>query len=170
MARTRLRGAKRFRRTLKALPAAISGEIVVELNVTGRELRSLMQAKAPKKSGKLAAGITYRVLPKSLRMQVGLIGSQKERNDLFYGRIQDLGRKAQVVRATRRNGTFAHSYNRNGTRAKTLASTYALRVGAMAPKRFITGRYADLRSSLNTNLRGIWTRALSVAAAGGGDE
>ncbi len=170
MARSRLRGAGRFRRTLKALPAAISGEIVVELNVTGREVRSLMQAKAPKKTGKLAAGITYRVLPKSLRMQVGLIGSQKQRNDLFYGRIQDLGRKAQVVRVLRRHGTFTHSFNPNGTRKKTLASTYVLRVAAMAPKRFITGRYTDMRASLNANLRGIWTRALSVAAAGGSDE
>jgi hypothetical protein len=168
MARSRLRGAGRFRRTLKALPDAVSQEIVVELNVTGRTVRSLMQAKAPKKSGRLAAAITYRVLPKSLRMQVGLIGSQKERNDLFYGRIQDLGRKAQVVQARRRVGTFADPQNRGAPRS--ILKTYTMRVSAMAPKRFITGRYADMRSALNTNLRGIWTRALSAAAAGGGDE
>lgn len=167
MARTRLRGAGRFRRTLKALPDAVAQEIVVELNVTGRTVRSLMQAKAPKKSGRLAAAITYRVLPKSLRMQVGLIGSQKERNDLFYGRIQDLGRKAQVVQARRRVGTLADP--RNGS-VRSVLKTYRMRVRAMAPKRFITGRYADMRSTLKTNLQGIWTRALSTAAAGGSDE
>jgi hypothetical protein len=168
MARSKLRGVGRFRRTLRALPTAVAGEIVVELNVTGRQVRSLMQAKAPKKTGKLASGIAYRVLPRSLRMQVGLIGSQKQRNDLFYGRIQDLGRKEQVVRATRRVGTAADPHNRGGLISRL--STYTMRVKAMAPKRFITGRYADMRRTLNTNLRGIWTRALSVAAAGGGDE
>lgn len=167
MARTRLRGVGRFRRTMKALPAAVSQEIVVELNVTGREVRSLMQAKAPKNTGRLAAAITYRVLPKSLRMQVGLIGPQKERNDLFYGRIQDLGRKAQVVQARRRVGSFADPHNGS---IRSRLTTYPMQVSAMAPKRFITGRYADMRNSLKTNLRGIWTRALGVAASGGGVE
>ncbi|WP_010218933.1 HK97 gp10 family phage protein [Sphingomonas sp. PAMC 26621] len=169
MARSKLRGIGRFKRLLRRMPEAARGEIVVELSVTGRQIKQAIQAKAPRKSGALREGIESKVLPKSLRLQVGLLGGRRGNRDLFYGRIQDLGRKAQVVRVLRRHSDFAHTFNRNGTRKKTVESAYLMRVRAMAPKRFITGRFPELRQALNANLRGILTRSLS-RIAGGSDE
>lgn len=167
--RRRLKGGARIRRLFRRLPGAVSGELIVEFNVTGRQIAAAVLARTPRKTGALAGGISYKVLPRSLRLQVGLLGSVKQRRDLFYARIQEFGRKAQIVRAFKRHGTFTPTFNRNGTRMRTEDTTYPLRVRAMAGKRFVTGRYPELRQALGRNLRGIFTRALARIAGGGDD-
>lgn len=170
MARRPIRGIGRFRRLLKRLPDAVRGEIVVEMNVTGREIAQAVEAKAPSLTGALRRGLSYKVLPQSLRLQVGLLGTPRGRAKLFYGRIQDLGRKAQVVlvqRHRRVGGTLRTSRGRK--RAEDIATTYRMRVRGMAPKRFVTGSYPDLRRVLRANLNGIFGRALSKLS-GVGDE
>ena len=179
MARQRIRGIARFRRLLRRLPDAVRGEILVELHVTGREILRAVQARAPDLTGRLRAGLQSKVLPTSLRLQIGLIGTPAGRAKLFYGRIQDLGRKAQVVMVQRRRRVTLS--RRDGSTYSTLrtdargrkeradiVATYRMKVPAMAPKRFVTGRYPDLRATLNANMRGIFRR--SLARIGAGDE
>ena len=170
MARRPVKGIGRVRKLLRRLPDAVAGEIVVELNVTGRQMNQAVLAKAPRKSGALRAGISYKVLPKSLRLQVGLLGTRKGQSKLFYGRIQDLGRKAQVVSVQRFKAGVKREYDRAGRKSGGgLTRRYLMKVRAMAPKRFVTGRYPDLRRALRDNLRGTFARSLQ-SISGAGDE
>lgn len=157
--RPNIRGLIRVRRLLKRLPDEVLSEIVVELNVTGRQIAAVMQARTPRKSGRLAAGESFKVFPKTLRLQVGLLATRRGADPLFYGRIQDLGRRAQVVMVQRRI--------RRGLTKRT--RRYPLRVRGAAGKRFITGSFGELRRTLNLNLRGIFHRSLANVA-GGADE
>ena len=160
MARQRLRGVGRVKRLFKRLPDDVGQEIVVELSVTGRQMLAAVRARLASttkpRTGALDRGLSQKVFPRSLRLQVGLIGTPRERNRVFYGRILDLGRKAQVVRA-----------QRHDPRSRKVLR-YLVKVSAIAPKRFVTGRYPDLRATLRENVRGIFRRALQ--RAGGGNE
>ncbi len=172
----RLRGKARFVRLLRRLPDAVRGELIVELRVTGRQMRQAIQARAPKKSGRLIAGITDKVLPTSVRLQIGLLGTKAGRSKLFYGRIQDLGRREQVVRVTRGKddsrtvaATKSRLRRRGPNKGTPIGSPYTMRVRGMTAKRFVTGRYPDLRNTLRMNLRGIFQRSLA-RISGGSDE
>ena len=171
MARSRLRGIARFRRLLRRMPDAVRGEILVELRVTGRQILNAVLARSPKRRGNLRRGISAKVLPASLRLQVGILGTKAERANLFYGRIQDLGRREQVVSVRRyRKGTRAADFKQfasSGRKSSGLTSVYLMKVRGMSAKRFITGRYPDLRSTLRQNLRGIFARAAGTIAGGG---
>lgn len=178
MARQPLKGRGRIKRLMRQLPDAVRGEIVVELNVTGRQMRNAVLAKTPRRpgGGSLVAGIRMKVLPASLRLQIGLIGNKREREGLFYGRIQDLGRKAQIVTVNRykRGGRAADMATPRGWngqnmvfKASKFTTTYQMRVRAMPGKHFITGRQPELRKTLRTNLQGIFGRAIKTAAGGG---
>jgi hypothetical protein len=144
------------------------------LESCGRGLQSAMRARAPKDTGALRQGITYRVLAKTMRLRVGLLGTPRGRAKLFYGRIQDRGRKEQVVMVQRRrrvevpigDGRSARILRTERGRKKKddLVTTYAMRVRAMAPKRFVTGRYPDLRAAISGALRGVWQRAMRSIA------
>lgn len=180
MARRRLRGIIRVRKLLRRLPEAVAGEIVVELSVTGRQMLAAVLARTPRKTGALQAGESFKVFPRSLRLQVGLLGTRRGQSKLFYGRIQDLGRRAQIVTVQRRRrvsttlstGERLSLLRTSGGRklSADVVSTYRMKVPAMKGKRFVTGRYPDLRRILNGNLRGIFARALKSAASGAGDE
>lgn len=151
-ARNLWRGGKAFRRVMKGLPVAVHREMEDVLEDGGRDIRRLIVAKVRRRTGALARGIQYRLLRKTLRLRVGLIGSPRARAKLFYGRILDLGRKAQTVKVTRRN-----------------TRPYVMRVRRIAPQRFITGSYAAARSVIQRRLRGVWDRALRAVAGGGND-
>jgi hypothetical protein len=164
---------------MKQLPDALTGQMRSVLESGGRALQSAMRSRAPKRTGAVAAGITYKVFPKTLRLRVGLLGTKTGRAKLFYGRIQDLGRKSQVVMVQRRRRVDAPIGG--GATAKVLrtargrkvaadiVSTYPMRVRAMAPKRFITGSYPVLQSTIGNALRGIWKRSLADISGGSDD-
>ncbi|KTT72621.1 hypothetical protein [Sphingomonas endophytica] len=184
-----VRGSGRVRKLLRRLPEAVRHEIIVELSVTGRRILAAVRARAPRKSGRLIAGLTQKILTTTLRLQVGLIGSPRGRAKLFYGRIQDLGRTEQIVRVTRhikartlvgnnRNGGIRRTVfhisddrlrRRGPNKGTPIGSPYQMRVRAMEGKRFVTGRYRDLRAELSANLRGIYARALQTIGGRDGD-
>ena len=151
-----IRGLIRVRRLMKRLPDEVAGEIVVEFNVTGRQIAAVMQARTPRKSGRLIAGESYKVFSRTLRLQVGLLATRRGADPLFYGRIQDLGRKAQVVMVQRRLRRGVMKFTRR----------YRMKVRGAEGKKFVTGRFTELRRTLNQNLRGIFARGLAKAAGG----
>lgn len=145
----RVRGASRIKALLRALPDAYRKEMVTALDEAGAALAPAMKARAPRKTGATQAGITYKVTARSLTLKVGLLGLRRGQGGLFYSRIQDLGRKAQTVRVRRRN-----------------SKPYLMRVRAMAGKRFVTGQFGDLRTTVTGKIRGIFGRALSRLSGG----
>lgn len=172
--RKALRGMGRVRRLLRRLPVVLAGEIIVELTVTGRDIMAAVKARTPRRTGRLQDALSQRVLPTSLRLQVGLLGRDRP----FYGRIQDLGRTEQVVNVIRRVKKYSGPNAGKLVKARgkltmgqmrRVGSPYLMAVPTMAGKRFVTGRYPDLRRTLTQNLRGIFARALSRSSGGSAD-
>jgi hypothetical protein len=153
MRTSRFRGAPRLRRLMQRMPAAVQAEIVEELGRGGGELEAEMERRAPFRTGSLRGGISHKVFAKTMKLRVGLLGTKRGRAKLFYGYIQDVGRKAQTVRVTRR--------------MKAGGAPYLMRVKAMAPKKFVTGSFRDIRMKLSGNLKQIWARALARVGGGG---
>lgn len=170
---SRIRGVRAFRQRLKQLPDAVTTEILDLLDEGGRTAAAAMQARARRRTGQLAAGVTYKVLPKSLRLKVGLLGTPRGRAKLFYGFILDRGRKAQTVTVTRyRKGARAKDTRRfalgsNGQKSAGLVSVYQLRVRARAGDAFVTGRFRELRGLINRRANDLFDRALRRIGAGG---
>lgn len=143
-------GIAALRRTIRGLPDAARAEMADVLDEGSLTIQRLMLTRAPRRTGRMRTGIRRKLSRAALTVLIGLVGSQQERRKLFYGRILDLGRRAQVVKAVRRS--------KSGK-----ISRYRMRVGAIAPKRFITGQYSYARGVINDKLRGIWQRILSRA-------
>jgi hypothetical protein len=156
MARSKLKGSKSFRRILRGLPEATRAEMADVLTKTGPAAAAIVEgrvdATTKRGTGRLRAGVKWKVYPRTLRLQVGYLGTKAGRAKLFYARILDLGRKAQTVNVTRRAN----------------AAPYQMKVRAIAPKRFVTGGMGALRQVVSVRLRGVFDRALR--RIGGGDE
>ncbi|HEX7852321.1 MAG TPA: HK97 gp10 family phage protein [Sphingobium sp.] len=148
----RVKGGARIRQILRGMPSAFRQEMVDVLDKGGQDLVPQMQAKAPSRTGATREAIKYKVFPQSMKLNVGLIGLKKGRSNLFYARIQDLGRKAQVV--TIRRGPLAGK---------------PMNIRAMAAKHFVTGSFPELRETINSGLKGIFARALKRVSGGAGD-
>jgi hypothetical protein len=164
---SRLQGIITVRKLLKRLPDAVRQELVVQHHLTGREVLALQNAKVPRKSGKLAGGLSMKVLPATGTLRVGLIGKPINRR-LYYGRIVQFGRKAQVVIATRKAAKLAgyKAFGRNYKNAALKAGirgTYRLPITAMAPRNFI---YPMTREQIAAPYKDIWVRALTAAGMG----
>lgn len=123
------------------------------LQDAGPRLARQMQGRAPRRTGALQAGIKWKVLPKTLKLQVGLLGTKAGRSKLFYGRIMEFGRKAQVV-------TIKSGKRKGGV----------VNVSALKGLRFVTGAMPDLRREMRSKLQGVWDRVLRKSAAGAGNE
>ena len=149
-----IRGSKSFRRLLRGLPDAMRAERANVLTKTGPSAAAIVQqrvgATTKRRTGALAAGVKWKVFPRTLRLQVGYLGTKAGRAKLFYARILDLGRKAQTVTVKRKKG----------------AAPYQMRVSGISPKRFVTGGIGGLRQTVSVRLRGVWDRALRRIAAG----
>ena len=168
MARSNWTGLPKVRRLMRQLPDAMKAELREVLERTGRNIAAVMRARAPRKTGALQGGLIYRVMA-SMKLRVGLLGTKRGRAKLFYGRIQDLGRKGQTVTVHRRKVGVNNGLSGGRKKAGDIASVYRLRVKPMAPKRFVTGRMPDLRSLLSKDLKAVWSRALTRIAGGGRD-
>lgn len=172
MARRGVRGLPELRARLQKLPAKVQKEILDAFEEIGGELQSAMRARAPSKTGKLREGTTYKVFPKTLRLEVGLRNTKAGRSTLFYGRIQDLGRKSQtvivhrVIRAQRAEwlARIANGTARASRKPRDLGTRYALRVRAMPGKKFVSGRFPELRQKARAKLQGIYARAIGEGA------
>jgi len=146
----RVQGGQQIKAILRGMPKAFREEMADVFARGGQALKYLMQRRAPTRSGALRAGIDFKVSPRSLNLKVGLLKTKAGRSTLFYGRIQDLGRKAQVVRVRRAN-----------------TAPYEMRVRAMPGKKFVTGQMTGLRQAIRDRTRGIFARALARLSNGG---
>lgn len=148
--RSQLKGALALRRTLRALPDAVTTEVADELRYIGVRQLARARAEVPRQTGRLAGLLSFRVLAKSLILKLGLVTKAAQRRG-FYGYILDAGRRAQIVTAKRRG------------------KRYPMRIRAISPARynFVFGRRRDIRETEIDNLRGALTRALRKVSSGG---
>lgn len=162
MARSKVRGRARVQRLLKAIPQVYRNEIVDAFEEVGPQFVSAMRARARQKTGALRRAIKYRVLKGRLSLKVGLL----DRNAPFYGRIQDRGRRAQVVTVRRFKRGSARSYIR-GIKSGPGVISYPMRVRAMQGTRFVTGQFTNLRRALSVKLSRSFERGLRALSGGG---
>jgi hypothetical protein len=144
----RVRGDRAFVNLIKKLPDAAKAEVVELLQETGAQVLTEQRAMVKKRTGALSRALSMKVLPKSMRLQVGLVGKPINRK-LFYGRIIQSGRKAQTVRARKRGG-----------------KPYLMKIRGTAPHNFI---YPYTREQLAAPFKSLWDRILK-RTAGAGDE
>jgi hypothetical protein len=149
--RSQLQGVAGVRKLIKQLPTAVKDEMADTLEDFGPEYLRAQLTDVPRKTGALAAGLSYKVLRASLRLRVGLLGTKRGRAKLFYGFIVEVGRKAKTVTVTRRG-----------------AQPYKLRVREMAPRPFVYKKRPELRTRLNNRLSVFWEHALQHAGEGTG--
>jgi hypothetical protein len=153
-----LKGARKVKRLLKRLPDDVSAQMAAVLKQHAPAITAYAKAAAPQRSGALARAISWKVLPKSLSLRVGLLNKAISRK-LFYARILEFGRKAQTVVVKRRT--------------KTGRVAYRLRVKPINRGRydFLAGRAMTFATgTIRPDLVKLWERALQRAASGGGDE
>lgn len=162
MARSKVRGRARTKRLLKAIPQVYRNEIVDAFEEAGPQFVSAMRARARQKTGRLRRSIKYRVLKGRLSLKIGLLG----RDAPFYGRIQDRGRRAQVVTVRRFKRGSARSYIR-GIKSGPGVISYKMRVRAMQGTRFVTGQFTNLRRALSVKLSRSFERGLKALSGGG---
>lgn len=152
MARRRSRGSTEIRALFRALPDAAREEMVDVLEGGSRSILANMIRRAPKgKTGKLRRGLKYKVSKATLTARIGLVDTPKSRSRIFYARILDLGRRAQVVKRVRRGNSKPYNMN----------------VKAFTGLRFITGEYTNLRTVMGEKLRGAWDRIIRRAGGNG---
>jgi hypothetical protein len=150
---------------LRRLPEAMREEMADAMVLAGRDITNAQRADAPVKTGRLRAGISYKVNQKTLKLRAGLLGKPINRR-LFYGRIIEFGRKAQTVMVNRRIEAGSALVNRR----RVAHPPYRLRVKARRGRPFIYRRRPELMNMINRRLKQFWTRVLSDASRGIGLE
>lgn len=146
----RTKGLRRTRRLLKAIDPVARQEITDILDVGTTKARNLAKLRAPVRKQRLAAGITSKVLKRSLKGRVGLL-TKKTAGDLFYGHILNKGRKGGEARVNR---------IRQGKR-----QSYTVKVRAIAAKYFLPGN-VEAASIVGPRLRQAWEQILTDASRG----
>jgi hypothetical protein len=125
------KGVSRTRKLLRRFPEAQRAEIVTELESLGRAVTAYSRNSAPVRTGRLVRALSYKVFPKTLRVEIGLRGRALNRK-LFYARILEYGRVA-----------FAKKGSRKGQY-----------IGAISPSRYdiIEGRVREFNDRLARNI------------------
>ena len=163
MASNRIQGLADAYALFDAIPQAAQDELDGLLIDIGEMAYSEQRADVPERTGALASGLRIQELLNSLRVRVGLIGLAGGRAKLFYGRIINFGRRAQVVIVSRRKPGIAKRTSSGRKRADDIAATYALRVKPMPPREFITAPRPEFQAAVAQRLANFWSRVMDKA-------
>lgn len=165
----RVRG--NFKQLLSRMPESVAAEFRKIHDQVGRFVLNRALSRVPRKTGALAAGLSYRVTPKTLKLRVGILGKRLNQK-LFYGRIMEFGRKGKTVIATRK-GTYGRArgmgLNVRSNRYKRAAlnagvqGAYRLKISPLPPRRFL---YSLRREELYRPYQKLWGRVIHEAARG----
>jgi len=148
--RRRVRGDRAFRRLIRKLPEAAREEIYQMFLRGGDRILAAQRAQSP--SSRVRAALSRRVSKTSLRLRVGLIGRPINRR-LYFARILEKGRRAQIVNVTRR--------------MKAGGRPYQMRVRAMAARPYVySAQTKAIRDSMGGELGTFWDRTLARAGQG----
>lgn len=172
MARRAVRG--NFKGLLQRLPDSVAAELRTSLDAAGKMVVARARARAPvyrgppRKGlvpGALRAGLSYKVLPKTLKMRAGLVGRPINRK-LFYARFVEFGHRIGY-----RGNVLAkrEPVKGNSTAAKIarLKRRSDIRRSGVAPRPFL---YTVTRAELYQPFQRVWGAALNRAATGAKQE
>ena len=168
----RVRG--NFKSLIKRLPDAVSDEFRKELDATGKVLLGRAQSKAPIYQGRprkglvpgaLKGGLSYKVLPKSLKLKVGLVGKPINKK-VYYARWVEFGHR------------IGYAGNRLAKLEPIKGKSITARLARLRRKRaigksFVRARpflFTTPRTAIYERFREIWGRALRRAASGATEE
>jgi hypothetical protein len=165
-----VRGDRAFKRILDRLPDVVRQQIVGQMKVTGTQILSQQRARAPMRTGAVKAALSMRVLSKTMKLKVGLLGKPINRK-LFYAHIVQYGRKAKTVLVERGSASLAVGGPVRGRKGRALRAgvkgVYKLHVRAMKGRNFI---FPMRRDQIYQHFRDIWQRALVKASYGVSDD
>lgn len=154
-AKFRAKDRQRIRRIMAALPDAVDAEIVALYQRHGPAILAKARSEVPVRTGKLRSLLAFKIMPatatKSARFRMGLLTKAVQRK-VWYARILEYGRKAQIAKA-RRNG----------------GNPYSVKVQAIPAGRydFVRGRTLQfMMQTLGRDLKTVLRRALQDAARG----
>jgi len=122
------------------LPADAEDAIKEELPKAAGAILALEKNDVAVRTGDLWRGLTIQTLNDGLKVRAGLIGAAAAggRSNLFYGRIVELGRKAQVVLVERRRRVGGKLRTVRGRKvAADIVKAYNLTVRAEPPRPFV---------------------------------
>jgi hypothetical protein len=163
MAGDRVQGLADAYALFDAIPQQAQEELDKVLTDIGEMAYSEERADVPERTGALAAGLRIQELLNRLRVRIGLIGLAGGRAKLFYGRIINFGRRAQVVIVSRRKVGIAKRLTAGRKRASDIAATYALHVTALPAREFITADRPDFNAAVAARLADFWSNVLGKA-------
>lgn len=154
-AKFRVKDRQRIRRILASLPDAVNDEILAVYQRHGPAVLAKARSEVPVRTGKLRSLLAFKIVPatasKPARFRMGLL-TKAVQSKVWYARILEYGRKAQVAKA-RRNG----------------GNPYSIRVQSIPAGRydFVRGRTAQfMMQTMGRDLKAILRKALHKAAAG----
>ena len=161
MARRRVHG--NFKSLLGRLPEAVAEELRTELDETGKRVISRARALVPVKTGKLRSALSYKVLPKSLKMKAGIVGKPVAKK-VYYARFVEFGHRK------RGPGRLAKLEPVKGftaaARLQRLRRKRDVRMHGVRARPFL---YTISRQELYQPFQKVWGRAVHKAAQGATD-
>lgn len=185
----RLMGLEASYALFASLPDLAQAELKETLQDLAKDALEIQQSLVPQDTGTLKGALSIKEAIESLRMRIGLIGeaatskSTKQRlareakagspgreaqsfGALFYGRIVELGRKAQTVWVTRGTTASPKSWS-SQKRAKaklTVRKPYKMQVRAMAARPFVHIE-SRMDAVVNNRISGFWNNLLNRGGA-----
>lgn len=152
-----------FKSLLRRLPGSVAEEIEAQLHKTGRTLLARARARVPVRTGALKVGLSYKVLPKSLRLRVGIIGKPLNRK-LYYGRFVQFGHRIGY-KGNRLKRLEKITAKGNAAKLIRLRRRANIRKFGVRPRPFL---FTMTRDELFQPYQKIWGRAIHRAASGKG--
>lgn len=137
------RGMSELIHLFDTLPAEAEDVLREELPKAARLILSIQKGDVPIRTGDLWRGLSIDTLDSGLKVRAGLLGTtsasgKTNLGPLFYGRVVERGRKAQVVRVERRRRVGGRLRSKNGRKvAGDIVATYTMRVAAEPARPFV---------------------------------
>lgn len=172
MARRRVRG--NFKSLLKRLPEAVADELRTTLDETGQRVVQRARSRAPVYAGRprkditpgaLRASLSYKVLPKTLKMKAGIVGKPAAKK-VYYARWVEFGHRIGF-RGNRLKKLEPIKGYSTAAKIQRLKRKSSIRRTGVPPHPFL---YTFTRAELYQPFQKVWGRAIHKAAAGATEE
>jgi hypothetical protein len=151
----------------------VADELRTELDATGQRIVSRARSRAPVYHGKQKRGVTpgllrstisYKVLPKTLKMKAGIVGKIAGKK-AYYARWVEFGHRiARGGRLAKQEPIKGYS---TAAKIQRLKRKSEIRRTGVPPHPFL---YTFTRAELYQPFQKVWGRAIHKAAAGASNE
>lgn len=148
-----------------ALPDAAKDELGLLIGGFALDVLGDQRQFVPERTGALARGLSAQSQLEQLRAKIGLLGLVKGQGKLWYGRVVQFGRRAQVVLVSRRRVGASKRLRGGRKRAEDIAATYSLRVSPLTARNFIYVDTGEQDAQLVNRLADFWSKSLTRAGA-----